>query len=72
MSIETKWSNGPRKIQSGRFGNVMPPAENPHPLQSKQVAKVSVYPVEEVFLAEIRGKDDRLYAVDATKYFASS
>ena len=37
-----------------------------------KVAKVSVYPVDEVFLAEIRGKDDQLYAVDATKYFASS
>jgi len=26
-----------------------------------------VYPVKGVFLAEIRGKDDPLYAVDATK-----
>ena len=32
-----------------------------------KVAKVPVYPVEEVFLAEIRGKDDQLYALDATK-----
>jgi len=29
-----------------------------------------VYPVERVFLGEIPGKDDQLYALDATKYFA--
>src|SRR5262249_31678406 len=32
--------------------------------------RVPVYPVERVFLGEIRGKDDQLYALDATKYFA--
>jgi len=29
--------------------------------------RVRVYPVKGVFVAEIRGKDDQLYAVDATK-----
>jgi len=29
--------------------------------------RVPVYPVERVFLAEIRGKDDPLYAVKVTK-----
>jgi hypothetical protein len=29
--------------------------------------RVAVYPVERVFLAEIRGKDDQVYALDATK-----
>jgi len=29
--------------------------------------RVRVYPVQGVFLAEIRGKDEQLYALDATK-----
>src|SRR5262245_4821508 len=35
-----------------------------------KLQRVPVYPVEPVFLGEIRGKDNQLYALDATKYFA--
>ena len=39
--------------------------EQQHSSISRQ--RVLVNPVQGLFLAEIRGKDDHLYAVDATK-----